>query len=207
MPQYVWRSSVVQSEADLRRSAARYGIKLSGPRFPQVLLSNATDKLLRRFASTSARLVISQHVYHYFTAEEREALFEQIRRILDDELGLSYVAWPAAGTKCEHTFGALRLEEGKAMLLGCKRSKSSHHYVQCFYIKRMVGVNSPSAGNGGCRPHMKKWACRNGMYHMLVSVQAKGAAMVKRLDHAVKAVPPIADAAALRDVLTCTLTV
>ena len=154
-------------------------------------------------ASSSARLVVSQHVYHYFSEQEREALFVQIRRILDDELGLSYVAWPAAGTKCEHTFGALRLKEGQAVLLGCEHSKGPVMYAQCFYVKRMIGVNSPSAANGGCRSHMKKWACRNGRYHMIVSVQAKGATMVEHLDRAVEALPPIGNVVALQDMATC----
>ena len=50
---------------------------------------------------------------------------------------------------------------------------------------------------------MKKWACRNGRYHMIVSVQAKGATMVENLDHAVQALTPIANVAALRDMATC----
>ena len=203
MPNYQWRTSIVQSAGDLRRSAALYGIPVNGQHFPEVLLSNATDKVLKTRASSSARLVVSQHVYHYFSEQEREALFVQIRRILDDELGLSYVAWPAAGTKCEHTFGALGLKEGQAVLLGCERSEGSVMYAQCFYIKRMVGVNSPSAANGGCRSHMKKWACRNQRYHMIVSVQAKGATMVEHLDRAVEALAPIGNVVALQGMATC----
>jgi diketogulonate reductase-like aldo/keto reductase len=203
MPDYQWRASIVQSAGDLRRSAALYGIPVSGPNFPKVFLSNATDKVLMTRASSSARLVVSQHVYHYFSEQEREALFVQIRRILDDELGLSYVAWPAAGTKCEHTFGALRLKEGQAVLLGCEHSKGSVMYAQCFYIKRMVGVNSQSAANGGCRSQMKKWACRTWRYHMIVSVQAKGATMVGHLDRAVEALAPIDNVAALQGMATC----
>ena len=203
MPNYQWRTSIVQSAGDLRRSAALYGIPVSGQHFPEVLLSNATDKILMTRASSSARLVVSQHVYHYFSEQEREALFVQIRRILDDELGLSYVAWPAAGTKCEHTFGALRLKEGQAVLLGCEHSKGPVMYAQCFYVKRMIGVNSPSAANGGCRSHMKKWACRNGRYHMIVSVQAKGATMVEHLDRAVEALPPIGNVVALQGMAIC----
>ena len=57
MPEYLWRSSIVQSEADLRRSAARYGIELSGPRFPQVLMSNATDKLLQSLCTAHSHSV------------------------------------------------------------------------------------------------------------------------------------------------------
>jgi hypothetical protein len=204
MPEYRWRTSVAQSTDDLRGSAALYGIDFNASqRFPEVILSNATDLVLMGRPPSSSRLIISQHVYHYFTAHERSVLFEQIRRILDDDDGLSYIAWPAAGTLCEHVLGALELGEGQAAMLGCARSRGFAPHTQCFYIKRMVGSNSPSAANGGCTPRMKKWACRSGRYHMVVSVQVKGMRMVKLLDSAVGAVPPITDAKVLREMVTC----
>ena len=203
MPQFSWRTSVVQSADDLRHSATLYGLTVSGTHFPEVLLSNATDRLLMQHRTSSSRLVISQHVYHYFTRRERSALFEQIRRILDKDLGLSYVAWPAAGTMCEPTIGALKLLEGRPVLLGCERVQHLVNYKQCFYLKRMTGSNSPSAANGGCKRHMHKWACRSGRYHMVVSVQVTGESMVERLDRAMRLVTPISDAKALRAMVIC----
>ena len=50
---------------------------------------------------------------------------------------------------------------------------------------------------------MKKWACRNGRYHMIVSVQAKGTTMVEHLDRAVEALPPIGNVVALQGMAIC----
>ena len=225
MPSFQWKSSVVQNTDDLRRSADLYHIDVTSGRIPEILLSNATDKILAARPTGSMRLVLSQHVYHYFTHEEREHVFGEIRRILDGDMGLGYVAWPAAGTLCESTFGDLQLREGQALMLGCERDhfrpwefdlvhekandeRKLTPYMQCFYVQRMIGVNSLAASNMNCvKRHIKKWSCRNRKYHMVVSVQVNGEGMVQRLQRAADAVPQVTDASALRSMVKCLLNV